>query len=378
MSSTEITQQQNGPVHFPGQSLPGGDAMNVGAVAIEQQRAVAEAQGKMVLAKRFPRSESAAYAKLMEACKLPALASVAFYTVPRAGGSVSGPSIRLAEEIARVYGNMEYGHRELSRDDKKSEVQVFAWDVENNNLASRQLTVMHVRDTKNGPQKLRDQKDIDDKIANVASKQLRGRILALMPKYMVEAAIQECRKTLEGNNDIPIAERVRKMTQAFAKYGVSEKHLSVFLGHSLDTVTSEEIADLQGVFNAIRDGQSISDYFSEAESQEANTATGAALAQAASEGAQQRTAAAPKGGKPGGKGAKQEKAQPQPDPTPETQPEPVADAAQQQASNSVESNSNAVEDETPEDPANSASADAGEPPADQAQAHPAAGSDDIF
>lgn len=227
---------------------------NVGAVAIEQERAIAEARGQMQLAKMFPRDLNAAYAELMSACKIPGLASVAFYNVPRAGGTVSGPSIRLAEEIARCYGNFEYGHRELSRDAEKSEVEVYAWDKEKNNYSKRQLTVMHVRDTKQGQQKLRDQKDIDDKIANVASKQVRGRILALLPKFMVEDAIQQCRATLAGNSQEPIESRVRKMTQAFAVFGVTVEMLQQHIGHPLASVTADELVDLTGVYNSIRDG----------------------------------------------------------------------------------------------------------------------------
>ena len=89
----------------------------------------------------------------------------------------------MAEQIAQVFGNFQYGHRELSRDNKKSEVEIYAWDKQTNNRQIRQLTVLHVLDTRDGPKKLRDQKDIDNKIANVASKQMRGRILAMMPKW---------------------------------------------------------------------------------------------------------------------------------------------------------------------------------------------------
>jgi hypothetical protein len=238
-------------IEQPRQLAPGA---NVGAVAIEQERAIAEAQGQLVLAKRFPRDEMAAHAKLMNSCKLMGLASVAFYNVPRAGGSVSGPSIRLAEEIARVYGNFEYGHKELSRSEGKSEVLVYAWDKENNNYSTRQITVMHVVDTKTGPKPCRDQKDIDDKIANVASKQMRGRILALLPKFMVEDAIQQCRATLAGNVQEPIEARVRKMAQAFAVFGVSVEMLQNYLGHPLSSVTSDQLVDLIGIHNAIRDG----------------------------------------------------------------------------------------------------------------------------
>jgi hypothetical protein len=237
-----------------------GAGANVGAVAIEQEGAIAEAQGQLILAKRVPRDETAAHAKLMSSCKLPGLASVAFYNVPRAGGSVSGPSIRLAEEIARVYGNFEYGHKELSRTEGKSEVLVYAWDKENNNYSTRQITVMHVLDYKDKQTRqpmqrpLHDQKDIDDKIANVASKQMRGRILALLPKWMVEDAIQQCRQTLAGNVQEPIESRVRKMSQAFAVFGVTVDMLQNYIGHPLASVTADELVDLIGIHNAIRDG----------------------------------------------------------------------------------------------------------------------------
>lgn len=278
MSQQVIPHQEN-EVFSKATGLPAG--INAGAVAIEQERAIAEAQGQLVLAKRFPRNENEAYAELMNACKIPAFAAVAFYSVPRAGGAVSGPSIRLAEEIARVYGNFEYGHRELSRDSTKSEIEVYAWDKQKNNRSIRQITVMHTRDTRNGQIPLRDQKDIDDKIANVASKQVRGRILALMPKYLVEAATQECRKTIAGNNEVPLAERVRLMSQAFAKYGVTVKHLEGFLKHPLDETLADEIADLQGVFNSIREGTPPSEFFAAEINADEAAETAAAITESA-------------------------------------------------------------------------------------------------
>ena len=240
-----------------------GSAGNVGAVAIEQERAIAEAQGQLVLAKRFPRDLTEANSELMQSCRIPALANVAFYSVPRGGGKVSGPSIRLAEEIARVYGNFEYGHRELSRSADKSEVEVFAWDKEKNNRSVRQITVMHTRDTRDGQVPLRDQKDIDDKIANVASKQVRGRILALMPKWMVEGAIEECKKTLAGKNDEPLEQRVRKMVDSFGKYGVKPSQIAKYIEKPIESANADDFVELLGVYNAIRDGAKIGDYFSD-------------------------------------------------------------------------------------------------------------------
>lgn len=287
--------------------------VNAGAVSIESERAIAEARGQMQLAKMFPRDSNAAYAELMEACKLKALASVAFYSVPRGNQKVTGPSIRLAEEIARVYGNFEYGHRELSRGDGKSEVEVYAWDKEKNNRSIRQITVEHTRDTREGPVKLRDQKDIDDKIANVASKQVRGRILALVPKWMVESAIEECRKTLNGDNTEPLSVRVRKMTQAFAAFGVNPGMMERYLNHKLDDTTSDELVDLTGVYNAIKDGAPASEYFGAALEEAAQSQTAETIKQAAAKGA--ATKATTKAAAPAQPDAKPEpeKAKPEPE-----------------------------------------------------------------
>ena len=338
-----------------------GQAANVGSIAIEQERAIAEAQGQMVLAKRFPRSEAAATAKLMEACKSPEFAAQAFYSVPNRG---SGPSIRFAEEVARVYQNFQYGHRELSRGDGKSEIEVYAWDVENNNFSRRQITVLHVRDTQQGPKPLRDQADIDNRIANVASKQMRGRILALVSKQLVADGIAACKRTLAGNSEEPIIARVNRMTQAFtSKCGVTAKNLEAYLGHSLDSVDTDEIAELQGVFNAIKDGARIADYFSDAkgaEAKEVALATADALTKVAEEGAQQRK-------------VEQKKA------ATKKVDKPVVDTAVEQDSKVVKEESNPVEESTPEVHAN-AGQDVG---ADQ-QGHPdpastdASEEDDVF
>ena len=64
-----IHQQGNAPV-FPQQSLIQGD-MNAGVVAIESQRAVAEAQGQIAVAKRFPRNFAKAMEEIRVSCSYP-------------------------------------------------------------------------------------------------------------------------------------------------------------------------------------------------------------------------------------------------------------------------------------------------------------------
>ncbi len=304
-------------------------SVNVGAVAIEQERAIAEVQGQLILAKRFPRDLNAAHAELMESASLVSMAEQAFYSVPNRG---TGLSIRSAEEIARVFGNFEFGHRELARGDGKSEVEVYAWDKQTNNRSSRQITVMHVVDTKNGPKILRDQADIDARIANVASKQMRGRIMALMPKWLVADFENKCKQTLAGTSIEPISVRVRKMTQAFTKFGISDKHLSVYLGHPLDETTLDELVDLMGIYNALKEGARASDYFSAKEKDESE-AIGEKLGETAAKAATTTPTPAPTARtktKPVAQDApasvQAEAATPAPTPSPEPTPTPTPTA----------------------------------------------------
>lgn len=343
--------------------------MNAGTVHIESERAIAEAQGQMAIAKRFPRDLNAAYAELMDVCKLPAMANVAFYNLPQGGKTVTGPTIRLAEQIASSCGHFEWGHRELGRieagpgkdDFGRSEVEVYAWDKQKNNRSIRQITVLHVLDTRDGPRKLRDQRDIDNKIANVASKQMRGRLLALLPKWIIEACTEECKKTIGGNNDVPVSVRIRNMTQAFAKIGVTATHLERFLGRSLDDFLVDDIVELTGVFNAIRDGRATAtDYFdakSETTPQIADPAAKPAANQNSQQEAnQEKPASTAQVQEPAPtSGRRRSAAKPAPAPAPAEQP--ASEAKQEQAAPEPEA---AKEPETQQPPE-----DNNPPPADE-------------
>lgn len=237
--------------------------INEGAVTIEASRAVAEAQGKLVIAKNFPRNEVEAYAKAMQACKRKSLAEKATYSYPRSGSTISGPSIRLAEELARCWGNIDFGIKELSQKKGESEMQAYCWDMETNTISSQTFVVAHIRDTKNnGQQKLTTQRDIYENNANMAGRRLRARILAVLPPDLVEAAVAECKKTLAGSNDIPIADRIKKMAVAFEKFGIKPAVIEKRLGRKLDTMTAEDISEYIGIYNSLKDGNTaVSDWF---------------------------------------------------------------------------------------------------------------------
>ena len=260
----EIIAQEQAP-NMP--AMQGGvmaqmDKINQGTVAIEASRAIAEAQGKLVIAKRFPRDEVEAYAKAMEACQRPTMAAKAFYSFPRGGQTVEGPTIRFAEELARCWGNIDYGIKELSQDAGKSEMQAYAWDLETNAQSVQNFTNPRQREQGKKMVKLTSQRDIYENNANMATRRLRSRILAILPSWFVEDAIEECKKTLAGRNDTPLIDRVKKMVVAFAKIGVTQEQIEKRLKKKIDTMNAEDFVEYTGIYNAIKQGESkIADWF---------------------------------------------------------------------------------------------------------------------
>lgn len=260
----EIIVQEQAP-NMP--AMQGGvmaqmDKINQGTVAIEASRAIAEAQGKLVIAKRFPRDEVEAYAKAMEACQRPTMAAKAFYSFPRGGQTVEGPTIRFAEELARCWGNIDYGIKELSQDDGKSEMQAYAWDLETNAQSVQNFTNPHQREQGKKMVNLTSQRDIYENNANMATRRLRSRILAILPSWFVEDAVEECKKTLAGRNDTPLIDRVKKMVVAFAKIGVTQEQIEKRLKKKIDTMNADDFVEYTGIYNAIKQGESkIAEWF---------------------------------------------------------------------------------------------------------------------
>ena len=236
--------------------------INQGTVAIESSRAVAEAQGKLLIAKRFPRDEIAAYNRVAQACQRKGIAEKAFYSYNRGGSTVSGPTIRFAEELARCWGNIDYGIKELSQDDGKSEMQAYAWDLETNAQSVQNFTNPHIREVKGQAKVLTSQRDIYEINANMGARRLRSRILAILPTDLVDMAIAECRKTIAGNNDEPLIDRVKRMVVAFGKIGVTQEQIEKRLKRKIDTMTADDFVDYTGIYNAIKNGESkIADWF---------------------------------------------------------------------------------------------------------------------
>jgi hypothetical protein len=251
-------------------SNPFGESQAVSTVetsagAADQSRAMSEVQASLVIAKRFPRDQMACMDRILQACTRSTLADEAAYAFPRGGQMVSGPSIRLAETMAQLWGNMDYGIKEMSRATKdgitSSEVRAVAWDLETNTRRYIDFTVKHWRDTKSGGYALKDERDAYELIANQGSRRLRACLLGIIPRDVTEAAMKQCETTQMNKGGAP-QDQIKKLVEAFASFGIESDHIVKRLKHRLDSVNQAEILQLKKIYASLRDGMAKpSDFF---------------------------------------------------------------------------------------------------------------------
>ncbi len=243
-------QQQRPPVPAPGRVGQG--------TAVEQTRAAAEVLAAVQVAQQCPRNIALAVSQMQESCAQMGLAERAFYSFPRAGGTVSGASIHLARELARIWGNLDYGIAELRRDDDyhQSEMRAYAWDQQTNTRNSSTFIVPHKRDTRQGVTVLTDMRDIYENNANNGARRVREAIFALLPPWFVDEAKGICAKTLEkGPAGMRLDQRISVMLDTYSRIGVTVAQLEEKAGAPQGKWTGREVAALGVVWKSIERGE---------------------------------------------------------------------------------------------------------------------------
>ena len=232
------------------------------ATVVEQARAIAEVQAAVVVAQQCPRDMSRAEGEMKDSCGRLVMANHAFYRVPNRG---NGPTVHLMRELARIWGNVQYGVKETHRDDAKgvSEVIAFAWDVQTNTRSERSFLVPHERMAGGQRKKLTDLGDIYLNNQNQGARAVRECIATILPRWFTETAQEICRTTLHNGEGVPLGERIEKMVGAFAsKWGVSQKQIEKRIGQPRGKWDAGVVADMQILYASIERGEvQVSDEF---------------------------------------------------------------------------------------------------------------------
>ncbi len=234
----------------------------VSAIAREE----AELKAAIIVAKRFPRNETAAYTKLLKSCERPSFAEEAIYVFPRGGEMIDGPSVDMAREAKRCWGNMRSGIRIVSKDEEYVHLKGWAVDLETNNYAEEEAKFRRLIFRKKGgwivPDE-RDERELTNRIGAIAE---RNSILHVLPPDVIDDAQRQAeetkRKAASGEIKQNRQDAIRRLARFFFELQVTVEMLESFLKHPLDQLTEEEMTKLRGIGKSIRDGNSRpSEYF---------------------------------------------------------------------------------------------------------------------
>ena len=295
------------------------NAGNRGVVAVEQQRAIAEVQARMMIARANPCDPIRAMEKILNDCTRPTLADHAIYQYARGGTDIRGPSIRLAEAIAQRWGNIASGIKEMSRAGEYSECIAYAWDLELGYYDERQFQVRHWRDTRQGGYQLHDERDIYELIANFGQRRKRAVLLTIIPGDVTEAALEQCERTMSAGADVT-PDGIKKLVEAFAEIGITSPQIEARIQRRLDAIRPAQVVMLRKIYTSLKDGMSESaDWFD---------AVPQPLAEPTKEAAPTRSRGRPRKAESGGGGNEGGGGEPgpgEPQPRREPDPEPQGD-----------------------------------------------------
>lgn len=218
--------------------------------------AVAEIESQIATAKKYPRNLATFKDRLMSLANLDqSTAEGCYYAVPRAGKTISGPSIRFAEIALSCYGNAVAQADVIGEDDKYIYAMGMCRDLENN-VAVR----MKLRRRITNKHGVRFKDDMIATTANaVCAIALRNVIFKIVPAAFTKAAFDQVKRTAVGDAESFATTRAETISR-LGKLGVDEERILYTLGRpSVDEITISDVADLIGLGTAIHDGEATLD-----------------------------------------------------------------------------------------------------------------------
>lgn len=233
-------------------------------------RALVEA--RVVMALRNPRDIDEARQRLLRECKRPRFAELAEWERPVGSEQITGPTIRLVEAALAAYRNVAVDSTVVSESDDERIVRVVVIDAETNVSWARDVTVakrVERNSLRKGQQAIATRvnskgrtvyiveatdDDLVAKEAALVSKAARTLGMRVLPGWLMDEALETCRATAAAASKADPDLARRKLVDSFAALSIGAAQLREYLGHPVEQVTPDEVAQLRRVFAALKDG----------------------------------------------------------------------------------------------------------------------------
>lgn len=211
-----------------------------------------EVDVQIATAKQYPRSIKAFKDQAMQMATFDeATAAGCFYSLPRGGKPIEGPSARLAEIVLSAWGNVRADAKVVAVEDKEIVAEAMTWDLEKN-VAIR----VQVRRRITGKNGQRFNDDMITVTGNAACAiALRNSVFKVIPNVFTNAIYHAARKAAIGDIQTIAAKRA-EMVAYFGKMGVTPDRVFAAVGKSnVEEIGLDELATLKGVATAIKDNE---------------------------------------------------------------------------------------------------------------------------
>lgn len=211
---------------------------------------------QIATAKAYPRTLSLCLERITElATHDRATAEECWYSLPREGKVIDGPSVRLAEIVASSFGNLRYGSRIVGIAEKFVTAQGFCHDLESN--VATTVEVKRRITKKNGKRFSDDMILITSNAAGAIA--FRNAIFKVIPSALLKTVFANIRKVGMGD-ERTLAQTRDAVFTYFAGQGIVEDRvLALVEKRGKEDVTLEDVANLRGLATAIKEGTSTLD-----------------------------------------------------------------------------------------------------------------------
>jgi hypothetical protein len=225
----------------------------------------AEIDVQIATAKAFPRSLTQFQRKVMSMATLNEdIAESCTYSLPRAGKSITGPSVRFAEIVASSYGNLRTGARVVFTDDKKVVAQGIVHDLEGNIYHAEEVErsiLQHVWE--NDPaqpgkrRKTGRMETMNEDMKIVAGRAAcaiayRNAIYKVVPAALVQDIHEKVKQVAMGTAETLVARREKRVAY-FRGLGVKDEQICEALEvKEINDIDLEKLQLLQGMVTALK------------------------------------------------------------------------------------------------------------------------------
>lgn len=206
----------------------------------------------VVTARAYPRDLKRCMQEIIDIlCIDEDIASACFYTLPRDGKTLNGPSIRLAEICASVFGNIHATTDFVSNDGKFVVVKGSCRDLEKNYTVETTAT-KSILNKQNKPYTESMQATT---MAAASAIALRNAIFKIIPQVFIEKAYKTAMEIAVGGKDkIKFESKRQKVFEGLVSLKVpAARVLEYFNRKSISEITPDELKEIIGIGTSIKD-----------------------------------------------------------------------------------------------------------------------------